>query len=115
MGDRLQIVHEKEHNRFSIAFPNGGRSFFFTTFFFFLCSYLHTELAVLEYSKIAPDKWDYCHTFVPVSKRGRGVADKLATEAMDYIANNNMKAKLTCSYMSQTWLASHPEYKKYVV
>jgi len=96
MSSKLNIVHEKEYNRFSIAFPNG-------------------ELAVLEYTKIAPDKVDFCHTFVPPSKRNHGVADALATEAMNYVANNNLKVKLTCSYLSQTWLPSHPEYKKYVL
>jgi len=95
-NNKLNIVHELEHNRFSIAFPNG-------------------ELAVLEYNKISPDKLDYCHTFVPPSKRGRGVADILGTEAMNYVANNNLKVKLTCSYLSQTWLTSHPEYRKYVL
>ena len=54
------------------------------------------------------------HTFVDDSLRGQGVADKLMEEAYAFLKNEDLKAKLVCSY-AVAWYKRHPEKNDIVV
>lgn len=49
------------------------------------------------------------HTFVDDSLRGQGVASQLLEAAVQSIREQNLKAKLTCSYAIK-WFESHAEH-----
>ncbi|EGG16872.1 hypothetical protein DFA_07852 [Cavenderia fasciculata] len=61
------------------------------------------------------NEFDMHHTFVPTSQRGKGIAEILASGAMNYIRDNNYRAILSCSYLSGRWLTNNPSYAKYVI
>ena len=48
------------------------------------------------------------HTFVDVSLRGQGIADKLMEEAYDQLKEEGLRAELYCSY-AIAWYKRHPE------
>ena len=51
------------------------------------------------------------HTEVPPAGRGRGVASQLCKAAFQYCHEAGVAVRPSCSYVSDTWLPSHPEYK----
>ena len=51
------------------------------------------------------------HTEVPPAGRGRGVASQLCKAAFQYCHEAVVAVRPSCSYVSDTWLPSHPEYK----
>lgn len=48
-------------------------------------------------------------TFVDDSLRGQGMASKLVEAAARQLADEKVKAAVTCSYAKE-WFARHPEY-----
>ncbi|KAL6067467.1 N-acetyltransferase domain-containing protein [Balamuthia mandrillaris] len=90
------VVHLPRERKFAINFSDG-------------------EQAVLEYSEDKDGVLDYYHTFTPPSKRGQGIAAKLATAAFDYAKENDRKMRLSCWYLRDNFLPEHPEYKDNVV
>eukprot|EP01122_Echinamoeba_exundans_P002061 TRINITY_DN12028_c0_g1_i1.p1 TRINITY_DN12028_c0_g1~~TRINITY_DN12028_c0_g1_i1.p1 ORF type:complete len:125 (-),score=13.58 TRINITY_DN12028_c0_g1_i1:497-871(-) len=95
-GSSVSAVHNPKAKRFEIAFPD-------------------KDVAVLEYEEVSPGTFDLYHTEVPPSKQGQGLGAKLADATMEWVAQNNHKAVLSCSYLRDNWLARNPQYKKYVV
>mmetsp|Transcript_12184 Transcript_12184/g.16834 ORF Transcript_12184/g.16834 Transcript_12184/m.16834 type:complete len:101 (+) Transcript_12184:212-514(+) len=93
--NEIQVKHDATKKEFYIDFENGER-------------------ALINYDVINNKTLDMYHTFAPESQRGKGIAGKLAKAAMDYVAENDMKAVLTCSYLRNAWLAQNPQYKQYV-
>ena len=49
------------------------------------------------------------HTYVDSSFRGRGIAGKLLSAAVEQIRSNGLKAHPACSFAVK-WFAEHPEY-----
>lgn len=75
------VLHVKEKQRFEIPFPNGGASTLLNPDFVFVGAWiliLSAETASLSYEKVGSD-FDLYRTVVPVSQRGAGVAEQLAT------------------------------------
>ena len=58
------------------------------------------EKALLKYEEVGPGLLDLTDTEVPPVFRGQGVAALLAQEAFDFIANNNLKTRVTCTYLT---------------
>ena len=54
------------------------------------------------------------HTFVDISQRGRGIAQKLMEELVKDLKSTNRKAILTCSY-AKKWFNEHPSCNEFVV
>ncbi|PSN44821.1 Protein NATD1 [Blattella germanica] len=50
---------------------------------------------------------DLFETEVPVAFRGRGIAQILAKAAFDHVVQNNLKMKVTCTYL-QSYLSKNP-------
>ncbi|KAL6063916.1 N-acetyltransferase domain-containing protein [Balamuthia mandrillaris] len=110
------VVHLPRERKFAINFSDGGTC----------CYHLQAmnggpthicrkEQAVLEYSEDKDGVLDYYHTFTPPSKRGQGIAAKLATAAFDYAKENDRKMRPSCWYLRDNFLPEHPEYKDNVV
>ena len=49
------------------------------------------------------------HTFVDDSLRGKGVSDEMMAAAVQYIREQKLKAKLSCSYAIK-WFEGHTEH-----
>jgi uncharacterized protein len=77
----------------------------------FECS-LDGALAVCEY-RVDGDVWNFFHTHVPESMRGKGVANILVEAALKHVLSLNGKIRPTCSYVA-AYIARHPEYQKYI-
>ncbi|EFA75852.1 hypothetical protein PPL_10423 [Heterostelium album PN500] len=84
-----KVVHNKDKN-FSLTLENG-------------------EVAHLDYTRRL-NEFDFYHTFVPVSARGKGIAEILADSAMNYIRETESRVILSCSYLSDRWLPKNPAY-----
>jgi predicted GNAT family acetyltransferase len=82
------IQHDKINKKFFMVFENGDE-------------------AVIQYEEIEPGLLDFYHTFTPPSQRGKGIAQKIAKVAMDYVVENNLKVKPTCPYLQDNFLPSH--------
>jgi predicted GNAT family acetyltransferase len=70
-------------------------------------------VAVLEYELQGP-RIVLIHTEVPKDLEGRGIGGKLASTALTYTREHNLKAVPNCPYVS-AWLMRHPEFEDVVV
>jgi predicted GNAT family acetyltransferase len=74
--------------------------------------YLNDEnnhmIAVVTFPKEKDNIVNIDHTYVDGSLRGQGIAGKLMQEAVAQLRENNLKAKLSCSYAVK-WFEEHPE------
>ena len=94
----LSVHHNQDSNEFTISCGKGG------------------DKAVLNYEYLANDLVELYHTEVPVTCRGQGVAKLLAQAAFKFVVDNNLRAKVTCTYL-QRFLSKNPEreFLKHVV
>ena len=88
----MDIQHE-EGKRYYIPFDDRGGK--------------EAELTYQENGKTC----DFNHTFVPEELRGRKVAEKLVSHALDDTMKNGYKFIPTCPYV-KSFVEKHPEYKK---
>uniref|UniRef100_A0A0E0KQT0 N-acetyltransferase domain-containing protein n=1 Tax=Oryza punctata TaxID=4537 RepID=A0A0E0KQT0_ORYPU len=58
---------------------------------------------------------DMVHTYVPGSKRGRGLAARLCDAAFAHARRHGMRVLPTCSYISETYLPRNPEWNELVL
>jgi predicted GNAT family acetyltransferase len=65
-------------------------------------------IAVVTFPKENDQTVTIDHTYVDSSLRGQGIAGKLMEEAVAQLRENNLKAKLFCSYAVK-WFEEHPE------
>ncbi|MDF2538167.1 MAG: N-acetyltransferase [Herbinix sp.] len=65
-------------------------------------------IAVVTFPKVSENVVNIDHTYVDSSLRGQGIAGKLMEEAVTQLRENNLKAKLSCSYAVK-WFEEHPE------
>jgi predicted GNAT family acetyltransferase len=65
-------------------------------------------VAVVAFPRVADHVVNIDHTFVDSSLRGQGIAGMLMEAAVAYFRENNLKAKLSCSYAVK-WFEEHPE------
>ena len=114
------VKHDLKHNRFIAEFQDGAQG-------------------VLEYRTVAPNTIDFYHTEVgscvitllsrmqvPKAKEGKGVASALVKvctwfglllmdqAGMEWIVQSGAKTASTCSYVRDTFLPRHQEYKDHV-
>uniref|UniRef100_A0A0D9W522 N-acetyltransferase domain-containing protein n=1 Tax=Leersia perrieri TaxID=77586 RepID=A0A0D9W522_9ORYZ len=94
-GEREEIVWREEARRFET--PDGK--------------------AYLQYRLLpaATAVMDLAHTYVPASKRGRGLAARLCDAAFAHARRHAMRVLPTCSYISETYLPRNPEWKELVL
>lgn len=76
------VKHDKAANKFVLDLGNN-------------------QEAHIDYKSIGRNKLDLYHSEVPVELRGRGIGKALAKGALDHIAQSNMKARLSCSYLAE--------------
>lgn len=88
----MNLVHNKDLHRFE-------------------CS-IDGVLAVCEY-RVEGDIWEFFHTYVPESMRGKGVADSLVEMALKHVLSLNGKIRPTCSYVA-AYISRHPEYREHI-
>ena len=86
------VKHEQKYQQFTIELPD-------------------EEEAELAYATPAPQVLDFTHTYVPETARGKGLADKLITEALRFAAENEYRVIASCPVVSR-FVERHPDYKK---
>jgi predicted GNAT family acetyltransferase len=95
------VLHEPDRHRFVLDVSNG-----------------RGILAFIEYSIVKGNgrrsALDLYHTYVPPEGRGRGIAGQLTKAAFEYAQQESMAVVPTCSYVSETFLNQHPEYRSQV-
>lgn len=65
-------------------------------------------VAVVTFPKIKENVVNIDHTYVDGSLRGQGIAGKLMEEAVTQLREQQLKAKLSCSYAVK-WFEEHPD------
>ncbi|MBH1941393.1 N-acetyltransferase [Mobilitalea sibirica] len=65
-------------------------------------------LAVITFPTHSDNTVIIDHTYVSPSLRGQGIAGKLMEETVSHLRENNLKARLSCSY-AREWFQRHPE------
>jgi uncharacterized protein len=85
-----QVVHNQANSRFEVE--------------------LGKEKAILIYM-IKAGLFILLHTEVPPAFEGRGIAGKMAHDALDYARNEGYKVRSYCSYTTR-YLEMHPEYQE---
>ncbi|KAJ9601141.1 hypothetical protein L9F63_000720 [Diploptera punctata] len=76
---------------------------------------INNDKAYVQYDKVN-GILDLFETEVPVEFRGKGIAQILAKAVFDHVVTNDLKMKVTCTYL-QDYLAKNPapEYVSRVV
>ncbi|XP_075999410.1 protein NATD1-like [Genypterus blacodes] len=88
----LKVEHDRQNRRFTVS-PGVGEG--------------SHESAVLCYKSTAEKEVDLSSTYVPESFRGRGVAALLSKAAMDFVVEENLQARVSCSYIKK-YIEDHP-------
>lgn len=87
--DDIPVTHNEAENRFEAM--------------------VYGELAVCDY-RIEGDRMIFTHTYVPPELRGRKVAQKLVTVALDYAKEKSLRIVPACSYVD-AFVARRSEYQ----
>ncbi|XP_060757458.1 protein NATD1 [Neoarius graeffei] len=80
-----RVIHDRQQRRFTIMLHDGGK----------------VLSAVLKYSHSSDERVCLLSTEVPESFRGKGVASSLAKAALDFVAEENLKASISCWYIKK--------------
>lgn len=91
--EQYKIVNNEKEQRFEIDFKG--------------------EKALLEYRHYKNDI-ALMHTFVPEVLNGKGLASALAHYALEWVKDNNKKAKVYCPFVA-AYLKRHPEYNDIII
>ncbi|WP_394261874.1 GNAT family N-acetyltransferase [Moraxella boevrei] len=89
----MEIIHKTDNQRFETVIDG--------------------VIAYLSYKKVNDNTLDYNHTIVPDELGGRGVGKALATFALDYARDNNLKIVPNCSFVAH-FINKNPEYDELV-
>lgn len=90
---RMSCSHDEAKHRFSLR-----------------CDAAHPVVAVLDYDVVKPGFWDLKYTQVSPEFQHHGVADEIVIRALEFAKANNIKVTCSCSYISDTFMARHPEW-----
>ncbi|XP_028268354.1 protein NATD1-like [Parambassis ranga] len=98
----ITVEHDRHNRRFTVTPGSGGAG--------------DHERAVLHYRFIGEKEVDLMSTFVPETFRSQGVAALLSQAAMDFLVEENLKARVSCWYIKK-YIDEHPEqlYKKLII
>ncbi|KAM3863977.1 protein NATD1-like [Diretmus argenteus] len=80
------VEHDRQNRRFSVSLGDGAGN---------------RECAVLRYRFTGEKELELISTHVPESFRGQGVAALLAKAAMNFLAEENLKAHVSCWYIKK--------------
>ena len=74
-----------------------------------------SRLAYLTY-ELQDATIDFQHTFVPPTHRGQGIAEKLASSALNFVQSEKKIEHIlpSCSYIAKN-LSKAPQYARYLV
>ncbi|CAB1418973.1 unnamed protein product [Pleuronectes platessa] len=89
---RSTVEHDRARQRFSVSPGTGAEAH---------------ECAVLSYRFTGEKEVDLISTFVPETFRGQGVAALLSQAAMDFLVEENLKARVSCWYIKK-YIEEHP-------
>jgi len=94
MTSNLEVIHDKLEKKFYCVIGN-------------------TESKV-EYDFVKENNniIEIFHTFVPDELRGQGIAKEIYLKIIEYLEENHLKVRPTCSYALKIF--SSEKYKKYV-
>lgn len=79
MSKELKVIHNEAEHCFEL-FVDGYRAY-------------------LDYRPLNETQLDYCHTFVPETLRGKGVAALLTRAALDYAKEQGLEVIPSCVYV----------------
>lgn len=88
-----EVIHDEKQSRFYIK-SDGKESY-------------------LRYEHLNKSLINIITTYVPNDLRGKGIASKLAKEALEYAKTNNLKVIPQCSFI-RTYLERNKEYQELV-
>ena len=71
------------------------------------------KLTVVEYQMLSEDVIDFVHTEVPEELQGRGIADHMAHEVLEYAREHRLEVVPQCPYVAD-YIRRHPEYQQLV-
>ncbi len=86
----MNILHEEDRHRFSVATESGP--------------------AVVEY-ELSGDTVNFTHTFVPAEQRGRGLAEALVKQALDWAEARQLRIEASCWYVAKYMDARRPHLR----
>ena len=87
---RVEVRHEAARRRFVAALGDGRE-------------------ATLEYRVEGNGVLDYYHTFVPPEARGRGIASRLVSFALDDARAHGLRVRPSCPFVAR-FVAAQPRY-----
>ncbi|XP_048045514.1 protein NATD1 [Megalobrama amblycephala] len=79
----MNVMHDRQNQRFTITLDCDGA----------------VSSAVLKYTIRYDQQVELMSTEVPQSHRGKGVAAQLAKAALDFVVEENLKARISCWYI----------------
>ncbi|CAN9505986.1 unnamed protein product [Ophioblennius macclurei] len=91
-GGSLMVKHDRANRRFTVTPGSGADS----------------DCAFLKYEFTGEKEVDLMSTFVPEMFRGHGVAALLSQAAMDFVAEEDLKARVSCWYIKK-YIDEHPQ------
>ncbi|KAG0569520.1 hypothetical protein KC19_6G096400 [Ceratodon purpureus] len=104
-GEGVKVVWSPEQRRFA---SEDGRAY--------LAYNMRKPGTVLgEGEESAKEVMDVVHTYVPVRKRGLGIAGELCKAAFAHAREHKLLVLPSCSYVSDTFIPRHPECRDVVV
>ena len=86
--EQIKVHHNKQQLRFEVEVDG--------------------EFAYIDY-RYYKENIAYMHAFVPVAARGKGIAEAIAVEALDFARATGKKIMLYCPFVSK-FVKAHKEY-----
>lgn len=90
---RFEVQHDRPNHRFTVTADSGAGS---------------SDSAVLCYRFTGEKEVELMSTYVPETFRGQGLAADLSRAALDFVAQENLKAHISCWYIKK-YIEEHPE------
>ncbi|XP_026181509.1 protein NATD1-like isoform X2 [Mastacembelus armatus] len=91
-SSRLKVDHDRHKQRFTVTPGRGAGAY---------------ECAVLQYRFTGEKEVDLISTYVPETFRSQGVAALLSQTALDFLVEENLKARVSCWYIRK-YIEDHP-------
>ncbi|KAK5601641.1 hypothetical protein CRENBAI_022683 [Crenichthys baileyi] len=100
-SERFTVKHDRQNRRFTVS-PGSGAG--------------PNECAMLNYRFTGQKEVDLMSTFVPETIRGQGIAAVLSQAAMDFLVEENLKARISCWYIKK-YIDEQPQqqYKHLII
>ncbi|KAK5649372.1 hypothetical protein RI129_000401 [Pyrocoelia pectoralis] len=72
------------------------------------------NVGTVEYEKEGSNTYHLIHSAIPLELQGRGYGHVLAKKTFDYIAENNLRMKISCEFLQSAYEKNKYKYKQYV-